>query len=50
MAKTKKKNKEVIYVDKQGRQWDKECLDELFEAISQRKKIEETIDYYTYVD
>jgi|TARA_B100002003_G_C14017821_1_gene490943 hypothetical protein len=43
-----KEGKEILYIDKKGRKWDKECLDELFDAISKRRGIEETIDYYTY--
>lgn len=38
----------TIYVDKKGRKWDKDCLDELFDAISHRKKNMGTIDYYAY--
>jgi len=43
---TKKENEKIIYIDKMGRKWDKKCLDELFDAITERKKVERRIDYY----
>ena len=56
MARIKKQSKfikecnEIFYVDKYGKKWDKGCIDELFEAVTQRQKIEETLDYYSYKD
>lgn len=45
-----KHGNKIFYMDKQGRKWDKECLDDLFDAISNRKNVEDKIDYYTYLD
>ena len=33
-----KEGNEMFYVDKLGRKWNKECIDELFEAVTQRQK------------
>ena len=43
-----KKGKQIFYVDKWGRKWDNSCLDDVFESITQRKRIEEKLDYYSY--
>lgn len=45
-----KEGKEMFYVDKTGRKWDKKCLDELFEAITKRIKTDNTLEYYSYKD
>jgi len=45
-----KEGKEILYMDKKGRKWDKECIDDLFDAISKRKKFEDSVDYYAFED
>lgn len=35
-----------LYVDKQGRKWDKDALDSIFNLISEQKKNREALDYY----
>lgn len=40
----------IFYVDKTGRKWDKKCLDELFETITERRKTEEILEHYPYND
>ena len=35
-----------LYVDKQGRKWDNDALDSIFNLISEQKKNREALDYY----
>lgn len=43
-----REGKQIYYQDKQGRKWNKKCIDELFDAITKRERYDETVDYYTY--
>ena len=41
-----KEGNEIFYVDRYGRKWNKKCIDEIFEALTQKKKIDNVLDYY----
>ena len=41
-------NNKIAYVDKFGREWEKKAIDEIFEALTQKKKIDNVLDYYAF--
>lgn len=42
------KDKIIAYIDKFGRKWEKKAIDEIFEALAQKKKIDNVLDYYAF--
>ncbi|MBS3129012.1 hypothetical protein J4410_07770 [Candidatus Woesearchaeota archaeon] len=45
-----KEGNQIFYVDKIGRKWEKKCIDELFEAVTNKMKDDKTLDYYAFED
>lgn len=43
-----KEGKEIFYIDKWGRQWDKSCIDDIFDTLKKRQDVNFGLDYYSY--
>ena len=45
---SKEADKQIVYIDKFGRKWEKKAIDEIFDALTQKKKIDNVLDYYAF--
>ncbi len=43
-----KEGKEIFYIDKWGRKWDKSCIDDIFDTLKKRQDVNFGLDYYSY--
>ena len=38
----------IAYIDKYGRKWEKSSIDQIFEALTHKRKIDNILDYYAF--